>query len=124
MKIEFCCEEMRKAIIVGNAAVDWRYEGKAEKVVRIRDTCADYPGAYLTTCPYCDAKIKISVKEHRLTKAQYQKLQFVLGKVDLEIIGKEEQLEDLKIEIAEAKKAYAEGMKRLAEYEAAHKGKK
>ena len=63
-------------------------------------------------------------KKHKLTKAQYQKLQFVLGKVGIEIIGKEEQLEDLKIEIAEAKKAYAEGMKRLAEYEAAHKGKK
>ena len=61
MKIEFCCEEMRKAIIVGNAAVDWRYEGKAEKVVRIRDTCADYPSAYLTTCPYCGAKIEITV---------------------------------------------------------------
>ena len=65
----------------------------------------------------------MSKKTRKLTKEQYNKLMFVLGKMDIEIIGKETELENLKIEIADMKKDYKAAMKLIEEYEAKHKEK-
>ena len=65
----------------------------------------------------------MSKKTRKLTKEQYNKLMFVLGKMDIEIIGKETELENLKVEIADMKKDYKAAMKLIEEYEAKHKEK-
>ena len=61
-------------------------------------------------------------KKHKLTKEQYEKLCFIAQKFDIEILGKETELEDLKIEIADMKKDYKAAMKIIEEYRAKHKG--
>jgi len=63
----------------------------------------------------------MSKRKRELTKEQYEKLCFTLNKYDLEIIGKETELEDLKVEIREMKKDYKIGLKMIDEYRATHK---
>lgn len=63
----------------------------------------------------------MSKKKQKLTKDQYKKLCFVTQKFGIEILGKETELEDLKVEIVDMKKDYKAAMKIIDEYKAKHK---